>query len=145
MGIGEPEIYINGRSIQEDAIDAVRIMRAEGHEMEAGEFWCIPECKACGPYRRTPEVEMHELRTLVQAKVSSMSPQDDRIKLVYHVNRTRLRELSKHPDVEVSAFGTIILGLTAFVQYTFNRPSGERVHGGLAEVRVRGLLPIAGK
>jgi hypothetical protein len=142
VGVGEREIYTDERTVKQDALDAVQQMRKAGHVMKDGEHWCVPDCPACGTYRRTPEVEMHELYELVQAKVRSLPASDvrDKLHLTYHINRVRLRELSKHPHVETSVQGTLILGVVVYIQYKVEGSSFE----GVAEVLVRGLMPVAG-
>lgn len=142
MGVRETEIYADGRSLEEDALDTANQMLVEGHTMSG--LACVADCAKCGPYRRTPEVEVDELIALVQAKMRSTPPSSgDQIKLVYHVNRTRLQTLSRHPGVETSTKGSLVLSVRAWIRYHVETPEG--VSEGVAEVLVRGLLPIAGK
>jgi hypothetical protein len=53
-----------------------------------------------------------------------------------------VRYLPPHTHVETSVQGTLILGVVVYVRYEIEGSSGPVE--GVAEVLVRGLMPVAG-
>lgn len=125
------EKYYDKRNWIKEALTDTDNMSAAGHDVQHGV--CSPDCKACEPYRTSPDEEYEKIVGLLKKKLKG-PPRQKIFAGEFAINRTALNELSQHPKVHVEK--TKHLPVIVSVSLSVENEDGH------AAANVRGLAPL---